>query len=167
MRRFASLAFGTALACSTGARSAAPASPAPEQIRAVIRTYDAAWNRRDTATVAAILAEDYVYFSSEGAVVPRTETLAFLASPTYLLQAAERSELEVTHATSTTAVVSSRWRGHGTWQGQRFNDDQRCSLILDHAGGRWRFLAEHCTQIARPQAGRPHQRLKLAARRGY
>ncbi len=150
MQRFAPLAFGTALACSTGTRGAALASPTPEEIRAVIRTYDAAWNRRDTATVAATLAEDYVYFGSDGRVVPRTETLAFLISPTYLLEAAERSELEVAHATPTTVVVSSRWRGHGTWQGQRFSDDQRCSLVLDHATGRWRLLAEHCTQIARP-----------------
>jgi ketosteroid isomerase-like protein len=147
MRRLALLACSAALACSAGMRSVPPTPPANEEIRAVVSTYDAAWSRRDTATVATLLANDYVYFSSVGRVLPRTETLSFLASPDYVLETAERSELQVMHATSEIAVVSTRWQGHGRWQGQPFTDDQRCSLVLGHTAGRWQFLAEHCTQI--------------------
>jgi ketosteroid isomerase-like protein len=137
----------SALGCSTGMRDAPPAPPTRDEILVAIDAYDSAWNRRDTATVAAALADDYVYFSSDGHALPRAETLGFLASPDYVLETAERSEVEVTHLTSGMAVVSSRWRGHGTWQGKPFTDDQRCSLVLGHSTGRWQLLAEHCTQI--------------------
>jgi ketosteroid isomerase-like protein len=128
-------------------RDAPPAPPARDEILAAIDTYDSAWNHRDTTTVAALLADDYTYFSSTGRLLPRAETLGFLASSDYILETAERSELEVTYLTRETAVVSSRWRGHGTWQGEPFSDDQRCSLVLGRAAGRWQLVAEHCTQI--------------------
>jgi ketosteroid isomerase-like protein len=118
-----------------------------DEIVAAVRDYDAAWNRRDRADVDAALAPDYAYFSSTGRVVTREETLGFLTSPEYRLDAAERSEVRVTHASPHAAVVSSRWRGHGSWEGEVFDDDQRCSLVLRRSGERWRILAEHCTQI--------------------
>src|SRR5438105_4079011 len=86
-------------------------------------------------------------FSSEGAVVPRQDMLNFLRSPKYVLNSAERSELEV-RRTNTTAVVSSRWKGNGIYDGKEFHDDQRCSLVLTQEGRRWKLLSEHCTQIA-------------------
>jgi ketosteroid isomerase-like protein len=147
MRNLVLLACSAALGCSAGMRNAPRALPATDEILAVIDTYDSAWNYGDTATVAALLADDYVYFSSDGHVLPRAETLSFLASPDYVLETAERSELEVTHLTPGVAVVSSRWKGRGTWEGEPFTDDQRCSLVLRSSTGRWQLLAEHCTQI--------------------
>jgi ketosteroid isomerase-like protein len=131
-----------ALATGCGGRAADA-----DAIVAAVRDYDAAWNRRDGAGVDAALAPDYAYFSSTGRVVTREETLGFLTSPEYRLEAAERSELRVTHASPEAAVVSSRWRGQGTWEGEAFDDDQRCSLVLRRSGERWQLLAEHCTQI--------------------
>lgn len=115
-------------------------------IRAV-EAYDQAWNRKDATAVGRILANNYVYFSSEGAVLPRQEMLNFLRSPKYVLNGADRSELEV-RRTDRTAVVSSRWKGNGTYDGKEFHDDQRCSLVLTQEGRQWKLLSEHCTQIA-------------------
>jgi ketosteroid isomerase-like protein len=120
----------------------------PDAVERAIRAYDTAWNTRDSAAVAAALAPDYVYFSSTGGVTTRDSTLAFLTSPDYRLEAAARAELRVVHESSDAAVVSSRWRGRGTWRGETFVDDQRCSLVLRRSGGRWQILSEHCTQIA-------------------
>jgi hypothetical protein len=44
--------------------------------------------------------------------------LQFLGSPEYILEHAQRSEIVVTR-TESVAVVSSRWQGHGTYQGKR------------------------------------------------
>jgi ketosteroid isomerase-like protein len=111
-----------------------------------IEAYDQAWNRKDSAAVERTLAGNYVYFSSEGSVLPRQEMLNFLRSPKYVLNAAERSELEV-RRTNRTAVVSSRWKGNGIYDGKEFRDDQRCSLVLTQEGRQWKLLSEHCTQI--------------------
>src|SRR6266404_6296055 len=118
-----------------------------DEVIQVVEAYDRAWSRKDFAAVDRILANNYVYFTSEGGIVSRRDTLNFLRSPKYILNSAERSELEV-HDASSTAVVSSRWKGNGVYDGKAFHDDQRCSLVLIREGESWKLLSEHCTQIA-------------------
>jgi ketosteroid isomerase-like protein len=115
-------------------------------IRAVIATLDSAWNRKDSVAVSAVMAPSYVYFSSRGGVTPRARALETLQAPHYQLEYADRSELEV-HQFGGSAVVASRWRGRGTWEGKQFIDDQRCSLVLSRGPDGWLVLSEHCTQI--------------------
>jgi ketosteroid isomerase-like protein len=108
-----------------------------EDILRFVTRYDDAWNHKDTATIERVLAPDYVYFSSKGEVRSRQSLLEELLSPKYKLASAERTELKV-YLTSDTAVVSSRWKGHGTYDGQEFHDDQRCSIVL--ARGKQRMV---------------------------
>jgi ketosteroid isomerase-like protein len=117
-----------------------------EAVRSVVATMDSAWNRKDTAAVSRLLLPTYVYFSSHGNISPRGQSLAMLAAPHYQLEYADRSELEI-HLSGNSAVVGSRWRGRGSWEGRSFVDDQRCSLTLARGPEGWRVLSEHCTQI--------------------
>jgi ketosteroid isomerase-like protein len=121
-----------------------------EEIRRFVEKYDNAWNHKDSVALEQILAPDYVYFGSKGDVRSRQSLLEEFISPKYHLDSAERSELNV-YLTSGTAVVSSRWKGHGTYDGQEFNDDQRCSIVLARHKADWLVASEHCTQIALPQ----------------
>ena len=137
-----------ALALCLGARSAR-GQAVPADSAAVLRAvagYDAAWAAKDTAAVGQWLAPAYRYFTSTGGVWSRAEVLALLAAPDYRLERVERSALEA-QLSGTTAVVSSRWQGSGTYPGGRFDDDQRCSLVLVKHGTGWWLVAEHCTQI--------------------
>lgn len=111
-----------------------------------LQRYDQAWNHKDSATVDHVLAAEYVYFSSTGSLTSRQKTLELLASPKYHLNSAERSEIK-TFRTGDTVVVSSRWRGKGTYNDEPINDDQRCSLVFGKEGKDWKLLSEHCTQI--------------------
>lgn len=120
-----------------------------EDISRFVERYDNAWNHKDTASIERILAPDYVYFSSKGQVRSRQSLLEELLSPKYKLVSAERSELKV-YLTLRTAVVSSRWKGRGTYDGEEFNDDQRCSIVLARGKQGWLVLSEHCTQIVGP-----------------
>ena len=114
-----------------------------------VAAFDAAVTAKDTATAGRWLAADYRYFTSTGAVWSRAQLLKLFAAPAYRVEGALRSELEP-RITGNTAVVSSRWQGHGTYPGGRFDDDQRCSLVLVKHEAVWRLLSEHCTQI-RPE----------------
>ena len=128
----------------------AQTTPSQEaEIVQVVRSYDNASNHKDAAALQRILAPEYVYFSSEGQVRSRQYLLDMLLSPKYKLASAERRELKV-YVTSGTAVVSSRWKGHGTYDGQKFNDDQRCSIVLARAKEKWLVSSEHCSQIGAP-----------------
>ncbi len=114
-----------------------------------VKSYDKAWDSKDVAFVESALAANYVYFTSKGGISSRQSTLDLLRSPKYILNAAERSEIDV-YRTGDTAIVSSRWKGHGSYNGEEFRDDQRCSLVLARKGARWKVLSEHCTQIVTP-----------------
>jgi ketosteroid isomerase-like protein len=112
----------------------------------VLKKYDDAWNKKDAVTVGEILAADYVYFTSVGGVSNRPETLDFLASPKYILTFVERSEIK-SFRSGETVVVSSRWKGKGTYSEGEINDDQRCGQVFVKDGKKWKLLSEHCTQI--------------------
>jgi len=131
---------------SPPARTAA--SPDQDVVR-IVEAYDHAWNNKDAAAAGSLLAPDYVYFSSKGQVESRSHMLDMLQSPKYILASAERSEVKA-YRMSGTAVVSSRWKGHGSYDGTEFHDDQRCSIVLVQKAQGWLVLAEHCTQIIGP-----------------
>jgi ketosteroid isomerase-like protein len=112
----------------------------------VLAKYDAAWNKKDTKTVDSILAPGYIYFSSTGGLTPRARTLEFLISPKYTLTFAERTEIQ-TYRTGNTVIVSSRWKGKGTYDQGAIDDDQRCGLVFVKLGKAWKLVSEHCAQI--------------------
>ena len=122
-------------------------SPLTAQVGALVAQYDSAWNHRDTSAVSRLLAPRYQYFTSRGGVSSRPETIAFLSAPDYLLEQAKRSEVAVS-LSGPVAVVSSRWRGHGTYRGEAFKDDQRCGQTWLRTTRTWQLLSEHCVQIA-------------------
>lgn len=126
--------------------SAAESDKSQQEVIQFVQKYDNAWNHKDAAQVERILAPDYVYFNSKGEVISRHQSLNLLRSPKYNLASAERSEMKV-YLASSTAVVSSRWKGHGISDGQEFHDDQRCSIVLTREKRSWQVLSEHCTQI--------------------
>ncbi len=116
------------------------------EIKRVVADYDNAWNKKDVKTVSSFLADDYVYFTSLGGTSDRKRTIEFLSSPDYKLTFVERSEI-VVHTKSGTAVVSSRWKGRGTWKNEEINDDQRCGQVFVKEKKGWKLLTEHCVQI--------------------
>ena len=116
-----------------------------------VADYDAAWNKKDLDGVSRMLAADYVYFSSTGSLTDRKQTLALLGSPDYKLTFVERSEIQILSIASRdrTVVVSSRWKGRGTFGTEEINDDQRCGLVFVRDDKAWKLISEHCTQIAK------------------
>lgn len=139
------IAFAIAV-CAALASPAKAAEAMDAGIAAAIKTYDETWDRKDLAGLEAVLAPEYVYFSSKGGVLTRQQWLDRLSSTTYRLDSTERSEMDA-HVSGTTAVVGTRWKGHGTSKGKPFRDDQRCSMALTRTSGEWKVLSEHCTQI--------------------
>jgi ketosteroid isomerase-like protein len=116
-------------------------------VRKALTDYDSAWNKKDVAAVSLILADDYVYFSSTGGLTDRRATLDFLSSPDYKLTFVERTEIKLLSKNEGVAVVSSRWKGRGTYGKEVIDDDQRCGLVFVKYGKVWKLLSEHCTQI--------------------
>lgn len=126
------------------AAAAARDDGTPEQ---AVARYDAAWSARDEAELQRLIAPNFIYFTSRGGEWSRDRWFAFMLSPDYRLEAARRHEIVVTRSGDDVAVASTRWTGHGSYQGRPFEDDQRCSIALARLDEAWRVVSEHCTQI--------------------
>lgn len=135
------------LSVVTGRAPGQTSGSLPTPVRNALTEYDSAWNKKDVAAVSRILADDYVYFSSTGGLTTRKATLEFLASPDYKLTFVERTEITILSQDGDVAIVSSRWKGKGTYGKEEINDDQRCGLVFVRRAKLWKLLSEHCAQI--------------------
>ena len=118
-----------------------------KEVSDFILHYDELWAKRDTTGMKAAMAENYIYFSSTGNTTTRARILSwFTPADKYKVDTAKRSEVNVS-INGNTAIVSSRWIGSGSFDGEKFSDDQRCSLTIQKENGKLKLISEHCTQI--------------------
>jgi len=96
--------------------------------------------------IDSVLSPSYLYFTQSGGIFSRDSVVATAGESSYKLNQVSRSEFEVT-LSGNTAVVSTRWKGKGSYRGNAFDEDQRCSVIVIKEGDRVRILSEHCTPI--------------------
>ena len=118
-----------------------------KEVTDFIKHYDELWAKRDTTGMKKAIAENYIYFTSTGNTTTRDRIISwFTPADKYKVDSAIRSEISVT-INDNTAVVSSRWIGSGSFDGEKFKDDQRCSLTIQKENGELKLISEHCTQI--------------------
>ena len=118
-----------------------------KEVRDFLNDYDAMWAKRDTTALKETMADNYIYFTSVGSTTDRNKIVGwFVPADKYKVDSAIRSEIDVT-IHGNTAIVSSRWIGSGSFDGEKFRDDQRCSLTIQKENGKIKLISEHCTQI--------------------
>ncbi len=145
-RAAALLMLAAALGCPS---PPPPLAEAEGDLRALVARYDSAWNAKDSATVARILAPSYAYFTSSARLSDRDASLGFLADTGYVLDSTRRSEIRIV-VDGPVARVASRWEGHGRFQGRPVRDDQTCGQTWVWSRRAWRLFTEHC--VNRPAA---------------
>ncbi|HKO81982.1 MAG TPA: nuclear transport factor 2 family protein [Chitinophagaceae bacterium] len=134
-------------ACSTNQEKAGDFLTEAE-VKEFIRGYDEMWASRDTGLMKQAMDDHYIYFTSTGSTRGRSDIIGwFTPADKYEVEKAKRSEISI-QLKGNTGIVSSRWVGNGSFGNEKFNDDQRCSLIIQKTDGKLKLLAEHCTQIA-------------------
>ena len=120
-----------------------------KEVTDFINDYDNMWAKRDTSALKEAMADNYIYFTSVGSTTDREKILGwFVPADKYKVDTAIRSEIDVT-IHGNTAIVSSRWIGSGSFDGEKFRDDQRCSLTIQKEKGKMKLISEHCTQIVK------------------
>lgn len=138
------------LACCTSRDKSGENSILTEaEVNDFIAAYDAMWRNRDTDMMKEAMSENYIYFTSTGKTTDRNTILSwFTPADKYRVDTSARTEISIS-IQGNTAIVSSRWTGNGSFAGERFEDDQRCGLVIKKENGRLLILSEHCVQIAR------------------
>jgi Domain of unknown function (DUF4440) len=112
----------------------------------VIRKFDDGWRNKNMKEVDSALSPMYVYFTQSGGMFSRDSVVATAGESTYELHDMSRSEFNV-EIIANTAVVSTRWKGKGSYRGNPFDEDQRCSIVVVKKGDIVQIFSEHCTPI--------------------
>ena len=117
-----------------------------QEVMNAINKFDYGWEHKNLKTVDSVLSPKYVYFTQSGGTFSRDSVVSTAGENSYLLDRVSRSEFVIT-TSGNTAVVSTRWRGKGTYRGTPFDEDQRCSIVLVKKDNKIEILSEHCTPV--------------------
>ena len=117
-----------------------------EEVIAAVKKFDDGWEHKNLKAVDSVLSPSYIYFTQSGGTFSRDSVVATAGENSYLLHDMSRSEFDVT-LDGNTAIVSTRWKGKGTYRGIPFDEDQRCSIVLIKKNNNVEILSEHCTPI--------------------
>lgn len=112
----------------------------------VIKKFDEGWRSKNLPEVDSVLAPGYIYFTQSGNLFSRDSVVQTAGSPAYTLEFMTRGSFDV-EISENTAVVSTRWRGKGSYKGVPFDEDQRCSITVVKSNGKVQIFSEHCTPI--------------------
>lgn len=124
-----------------------PETLSEKEVKDFINDYGEIWAKRDTVLMKEAMSDNYIYFSSNGGTINRSSILGwFTPEDKYQVNSATRNEIKII-IEGTTAIVSSHWVGNGSFAGEKFEDDQRCSLVIKKQNGKLKIISEHCTQI--------------------
>jgi ketosteroid isomerase-like protein len=151
MRR-AIVAAALALAACTPS-AGGPGSPEAEQaLREANARYDRAIVAGDRAALEEILADDYVYVTSDGRVRDRAATIAEQTSGRVRVESPGSEEVSIRWL-GDHALVVGRFRGTMRLGDSIIPIDERYSSLWARMGDRWRLRHEHASPIPqRPAA---------------
>ncbi len=117
-----------------------------QEVLDIINRFDDGWRHKDAKIVDSVLSKQYLYFTQSGHTFDRASLVQTAASSVYQLQTMERQQYTI-QLEGNTAVVNTVWKGKGSYHGQEFDDNQRCSITVIKNNGAVKILAEHCTPI--------------------
>jgi hypothetical protein len=118
-----------------------------EEVIKAIERFDIGWKNKDSTIVDSVLSPSYIYFTQSGGIFSRSNIMFTTISSEYQLKEMDRGDFVIRLA-GNTAVVSTIWKGKGTYRGSEFDDHQRCSVTIIKNKGRVQILSEHCTPIS-------------------
>lgn len=129
-----------------GADEGARRMDAIQEVLAVERAWTDAHLRGDVATIARLMAEDYIKIEQDGSVSDRAAALASYTPETRYWDKAEGDEYDV-RVYGDTAIVIGRWTARGMNNGERFDYAARFMSFYVRREGEWKMVAEQATPM--------------------
>lgn len=119
-----------------------------EELKRLNDVWIRAWFEKDAAIVDDLMTSDYAYVGPKGQVIDRAGILKIIRSSSYALESGSRTEVALLQIVPDVVLVKDRWQGTGTYEGQSFTDDHRCTRLWVRRKGKWRVAHEQCSAIS-------------------
>jgi ketosteroid isomerase-like protein len=118
-----------------------------DEVLALNDAWFRAWFEKDAAAVERMTTTDYVYVAPNGQILSRATILGIIQSPNYRLFNGGFTEVSVRRFGDDVAIVLRRWQGQGTFNGNVFTDDHRCTMVCARDQSGWKVVAEQASPI--------------------
>lgn len=123
-----------------------------ERVLAVEREWTEAHLSGDVATIARLMAAEYLRINADGSLTDRAATLAAYTPETRYWEKAEGDEYLV-QIHGDTAIVIGRWTARGMNNGEKFDYSARFMSIYVKRAGEWKMVVEQSTEIQSGEKG--------------
>ena len=123
------------------------------EIRAAAQHVRSAMVVQDTATLATLWAEEYLFTAPSGETFSKYERLETVMSPAFMVEEAAEvlpSELEIVRLYGNVAVVHTRLAPPGTKSSGSRGGRAQMLTVWQRSGGKWRTVAAQVTAVALP-----------------
>jgi ketosteroid isomerase-like protein len=117
-------------------------------IRALESKWVDAYKQRQIATVAVLLADDYVITQEDGSVYGKVGFLSYNAG-SLRVDLAEASDLKI-HMHDNIAVVTGAYHEKGAQRGKSYDYHDRLTDVWMKINGKWQLIASHYSLPANP-----------------
>jgi ketosteroid isomerase-like protein len=134
--------IAAALAMSLSASAATPTEQLVQQADA----WDKAIIRKDSAAIAANMAEDFRQISARGDVASKAAFLEVIMSPRLVINPYTVEDMDVRFY-GDVALVSGSTRMTGSWDGKPFGSHYRYVDVYVRKDGQWRVANVQITEI--------------------
>ena len=119
---------------------------------ATIRVLESKWvdayKQRQIATVASLLADDYVITQEDGSVYGKVGFISYSAG-SLRVDVAEASDLKI-HMHDNIAVVTGAYHEKGVQGGKPYDYHDRLTDVWMKINGKWQLIASHYSLPANP-----------------
>lgn len=119
---------------------------------ATIRVLESKWvdayKQRQIATVASLLADDYVITQEDGSVYGKVGFISYNAG-SLRVEIAEASDLKI-HMHDNIAVVTGAYHEKGVLGGKPYDYHDRLTDVWMKTAGKWQLIASHYSLPANP-----------------
>lgn len=117
-------------------------------IRALESKWIDAYKQRQIATVASLLADDYVITQEDGSVYGKVGFISYNAG-SLRVEIAEASDLRI-HMHDNIAVVTGAYHEKGVLGGKPYDYHDRLTDVWMKTAGKWQLIASHYSLPANP-----------------
>lgn len=117
-------------------------------IRALESKWVDAYKQRQIATVASLLAEDYVITVEDGTTYGKVGFISYNAGP-LRVDIAELADVKI-RLHENIAVVTGAYHERGEQGGKAYDYHDRLTDVWIKVGGKWLLIASHYSVPARP-----------------
>ena len=117
-------------------------------IRALESKWVDAYKQRQIATVASLLADDYVITQEDGSVYGKVGFISYNAG-SLRVDVAEASDLKI-HMHDNIAVVTGAYHEKGMQGGKPYDYHDRLTDVWMKSNGKWQLIASHYSLPTNP-----------------